>query len=343
MRKPALDRRSFLRTAAAAGAGLPVAAAALPAGAASPERPGRPAGQPGPEQPEQRERQGPAVRPSGTVFRWLGTAGWRIDHGGRTVLFDPYLTRFSTGLYVDGGKAFDPATPLVTDPALVDPHIGTPELLLVSHSHWDHINDVPYIAARTGAPVVGTETTYHLLRALDVPAGQLIVVKGGEVLDFGGGLTVEVVASRHSRNEQRRYFAPGTLNAVPARRPATVGDLPEGDTLAFQVGFDGGPTAFLTGASDFAEREAAGLRPDLAMIAVPGSAATHGYVPRLMRALGGPRTVVPVHWDTFESALVNPVRPDPHMDLAAFTAQVAQASPRTRVVVPDYLTPHTFG
>lgn len=79
------------------------------------------------------------------------------------------------------------------------------------------------------------------------------------------------------------------------------------------------------------------------MIAVPGSAATHGYVPRLMRALGNPLTVVPVHWDTFERALVNPVRPDPHMDLAAFTAQVAQASPRTRVVVPDYLTPHTFG
>lgn len=336
MRKPALDRRTFLRTAAAAGAGLPVAAAGLPAEAAPWERPARPGAEQAPEHPSRKE-------PAGTVFRWLGTAGWRIDHGGRTVLFDPYLTRFTTGLYVDGGKAFDPATPLVTDPALVDPRIGSPELLLVSHSHWDHINDVPYIAARTGAPVVGTETTYHLLRALDVPAGQLIVVKGGEVLDFGGGLTVEVVASRHSRNDQRRYFAPGTLNALPPRRPATVGDLPEGDTLAFQVGFDGGPTAFLTGASDFAEREAAGLRPDLAMIAVPGSAATHGYVPRLMRALGNPRTVVPVHWDTFESALVNPVRPDPHMDLAAFTAQVAQASPQTRVVVPDYLTPRTFG
>ncbi|MFC9331493.1 MBL fold metallo-hydrolase [Kitasatospora sp. NPDC057015] len=337
MQTPGFDRRSFLRTAAAVG--LPAPAAPSAAGALPPEAGrilDRVRGEVGPQAASAEE--GGAA---GTAFRWLGTAGWRIDHGDRTVLFDPYLTRFGTGLFQDGGR-FDPATPLVTDPLLVDPHIGAPELVLVSHSHWDHINDVPHIATGTGATVVGTETSYHLLRALGVPASQLVVVKGGEVFDFGGGLTVEVVSSRHSRNEQRRYLAPGTVNALPPRAPATVGDLPEGDTLAFQVGFEGGPTAFLMGASDFAEREVAGLRPDLAMVAVPTSTATHRYVPRLMRALGCPRTVVPVHWDVFESPLVNPVRPDPHADLAAFTEQVRQASPGTRVVVPDYLTPRTF-
>ncbi|MEU5363987.1 MBL fold metallo-hydrolase [Streptomyces sp. NPDC005925] len=273
-------------------------------------------------------------------FRWLGTAGWRIDVGDRTVLFDPYLTRFSTGLY-DG--VFDPRTRLQSRPAVVDAHIGHPELVLVSHSHWDHLADVPHIARTTGARVVGTETTYHLLVALGVDAGQISVVKGGEVLDFGG-ITVEVVPSLHSRNKKCAYFAPGTLNAPPSTVPSTISDLPEGDTLAFLVtAGEDGPSAFLMGASDFSERAVQGLRPDLAMIAVPSSSATHRYVPRLLRALDTPGVVVPVHWDNFEVPLSgSPVR-DPSMDLEAFRAEVGKVSPATRVVVPDYHTRYDGG
>ncbi|CAL9506728.1 MBL fold metallo-hydrolase [Streptomyces sp. enrichment culture] len=311
----AFGRRTVLR-GAALGAATPLVAAAADASAA-PRRPGRPDA-------------------GAAAFRWLGTTGWRIDTGGRTVLFDPYLTRFRTGLY-DG--TFDPRTPLRTDPAVVDAHIGRPDLVLVSHSHWDHLADVPYIARSTGARVVGTETTYHLLTALGVDAGRISVVKGGEVLDFGDGIVVEVVPSLHSRNKKCAYFAPGTLHAPPATVPRTIGDLPEGDTLAFQVtAGDGGPSAFLMGASDFDERAVRGLRPDLAMVAVPSSTATHRYVPRLLGALGRPGVVVPVHWDHFERPLTDPPVPDPEMRLDAFLAEVASVAPGTRTVVPDYRT-----
>ncbi|MFD3938781.1 MBL fold metallo-hydrolase [Streptomyces sp. NPDC058611] len=281
-------------------------------------------------------RNGPAA--GSASFRWLGTSGWRIDVGGRTVLFDPYITRFKTGLF-DGG--FKPGTKLSSDPELIREHIGRPEIVLVSHSHWDHIADVPHIAKSTGARVVGTETTFHLLVAFGVDPDQISVVKGGEVLDFGG-LTVEVVSSLHSRNKRHSYFAPGTLNAQPAAAPRTISDLPEGDTLAFQVtAGSGGPSAFLMGASDFSERAVQGLSPDLAMVAVPSSASTSRYVPRLLRALGGPGVVVPVHWDNFEEPLSEPPRRDPVMDLNAFIAQVHQESPTSRIVVPDYRT--TYG
>ncbi|MED7954938.1 MBL fold metallo-hydrolase [Streptomyces sp. BE303] len=337
MQHSGLARRAFLGSAAVAGAGLVTAATTGPAAAATTTATNTPATTVADDRPVPESAASPSATATDTVYRWLGTAGWRIDHGRRTVLFDPYLTRFHTGLY-DG--TFSEATALTVNTRLVDEHAGRPELVLVSHSHWDHINDVPHIALTTGATVVGTETTYHLLRAWGVPAGQLVVVRGGEVLDFGDGLVVEAVSARHSRNGRRQYFAPGTLHSAPAQPPATVGDLPEGDTLAFQLSFAGGPSAFLTGASDFAERELAGLRPDIAMVAVPSSASTHRYVPRLLEALGRPRTVVPVHWDRFETELVNPVRPD--ADLGAFVAQVRQTSPRSRVVVPDYLTPRTF-
>lgn len=271
-------------------------------------------------------------------FRWLGTSGWRIDVGGRTVLFDPYITRFTTGLF-DGGLR--PDTKVRSDHGLVREHIGSPEIVLVSHSHWDHIADVPYIARSTGARIVGTETTFHLLVAFGVDPGQISVVKGGEVLDFDG-ITVQVVSSLHSRNKRHAYFAPGTLNAPPAAAPRTISDLPEGDTLAFQVTVgSGGPSAFLMGASDFSEHAVRGLSPDLAMVAVPSGAATFRYTSRLLNALDRPGVVVPVHWDNFEEPLSEPPRRDPVMDLSGFVAQVHRESPTSRIVVPDYRT--TYG
>ncbi|WP_031522869.1 MBL fold metallo-hydrolase [Streptomyces sp. NRRL F-5123] len=323
-RNPGFPRRRLLKGAAAGAvaAGAGTVAAAAPATAAAPAA-------------------GPAdATADGVTFRWFGTSGWRVDTGARTLLVDPYLTRFPTGLFT---KPFRAATPLTTDEDLVTEHIGHPELVLVTHSHWDHFNDVPFIAASTTAQIVGTETTYHLLRAYGVDPARIIVVRGGEVLDFGG-YAVQVVSARHSRNGAHGYFAPGTLHgtAVPPR-PETIADLPEGDTLAFHVSFDGGPSAFFMGASDFSERDTTGLRPDVAMIAPPTSTSTRDYVPRLLAALGNPRVLVPVHWDNFETPLTEPPQRDPAVDWDAFLGQVHATAPRSGVVLPAYLTPYRFG
>ncbi|WP_418960455.1 MBL fold metallo-hydrolase [Streptomyces tritici] len=312
-------RRTLLR-GAAVGAAVPLLPAAAQATAAE-----RGDG-----------RAGARVPADSATLRWLGTSGWRIDVRGRGVLFDPYITRFPTGLF-DPQGTFDPATELTCDEELVARHAGRPELILVSHTHWDHVNDVPYLAKSTGARIVGTETTYHVLRSLGVDKAQISVVKGGEVLDFDG-FTVEVVPSRHSRNAKWSYFAPGTLNAPPSPAPRTISDLPEGDTLAFQLSVAGGPSMFLMGASDFDERAAAGLRPDVLMGAVQSSKATYRYVPRLLGALGRPATVVPVHWDHFERPLTGAPLRDSGMDLDGFVAEVRRCSPTSRVVVPDYTT-----
>ncbi|KUF13613.1 MBL fold metallo-hydrolase [Streptomyces silvensis] len=291
----------------------------------------------------------PARAADSVSYRWLGTSGWRIDIGtgggagartgaGRrprtaTVLVDPYVTRFPTGLFTG---AFDPDTRLRVDKPLVRRHAGTPEVICVTHTHWDHLNDVPHLARTTGARVIGTETTYHVLRSFGVAAEQLSVVKGGEVLAFDG-YVIEVASSRHSRNAAHSYFAPGTLHAPPATAPRTVGDLPEGDTLAFKVTPDGAPSALFMGASDFDERSFAGLAPDIAMVAVASTASTHRYVPRLLDALGRPGVLVPVHWDDFERPLTLPPRRD-GTDLDDFLDQAREASPGSRIVVPDYRT-----
>ncbi|MFD0970633.1 MBL fold metallo-hydrolase, partial [Plantactinospora endophytica] len=289
--------------------------------------------------PAARDRSRSAAGAAAT-FRWFGTAGWRIDIGTRTVLVDPYLSRYRTGLF-EG--AMDLATPLTVDTATVDQHVGRPETVLVTHSHWDHFNDVPHIAATTGARVLGTMTTYQLGLAAGIPSGQLGLFKGGEVLDFGD-YTVEVVASLHSRNAAYSIGIPGLRLSRPPK-PATVGDLPEGDTLAYQLTVRNGPAVFFMGASDFVERNVTGLRPDIAMVAMAASTATHEYLPRLLDALGHPAIVVPVHWDNFETPLSNPppVAPADRPRLAAMVDTIRKASPRSRIVLPEYLTSYTFG
>jgi hypothetical protein len=78
------------------------------------------------------------------------------------------------------------------------------------------------------------------------------------------------------------------------------------------------------------------------MVATQASASTHRYVPRLMAALGHPATIVPVHWDNFELPLADGPQRDPSVDLEGFAAQVRAASPGTRVLIPEYLTPYGF-
>ncbi|MEU4565291.1 MBL fold metallo-hydrolase [Micromonospora sp. NPDC023956] len=316
-----LGRRRLLGTAVGAAVATVATDSVLPSTA--PAAPGR------------RDPGGPAV-----TYRWLGTSGWRVDIGGKTVLVDPYLSRFGTGLFE---PPFDPATRLTVDPRRVAEHAGTPQTILVTHTHWDHYNDVPHIAGQSGARVFGTLTAYHLGLAYGLPTAQLSPVRGGEVLDFGD-YTVEVVASLHSRNASYSMAFPGVRAAVPPR-PETIADLPEGDTLAFQLTPRGGPSVFFMGASDFAERNLAGLAPDVAMVAVPNTDVTHEYVPRLLGALDRPATVVPVHWDNFETELENPppVTPGDRERLDIFVAAVRRVAPRTRILLPRYLTPYTFG
>lgn len=306
-------RRLFLGTAAGAALATTTPAAATP---------------------RRRDSSGPAA-----TFRWLGTSGWRIDVGTKTLLVDPYLSRFKTGLFE---PPFNQDTELTVDTTRIADHPGTPQAILVTHTHWDHFNDVPHIAGQTGARVFGTLTAYHLGLAYGLPTSQLAPVKGGEVLDFGD-YTVEVVASAHSRNAAYSMAFPG-VRVTPPPRPATIADLPEGDTLAYQVTVRGGPSVFFMGASDFVERNLAGLAPDVAMIAVPSTDVTHAYVPRLLAALDWPGTVVPVHWDNFEVELRNPPtvtgKDKDRLDL--FVAAVRDAAPRTRILLPEYLTPYTF-
>lgn len=287
---------------------------------------------------------GPSPAPTGFAsFSWLGTSGWKIRTPTTTVLLDPYVTRFDTGLAV--GK-FDAGTRLSVDHAALDSALGAPgtpegavDSILVTHTHWDHFADVPHLARTREAMVFTTLTGYHLALAMGVPREQLAVVRGGEEMHLGD-LVLRVVPSLHSRTASGALLFPGVHTRVPAT-PRTIADLPEGDTLSYLLRSPQGRSVLLLGGSDYDDRALRGLRVDTVALPVPSTDVTADYAGRLMTALDHPGQVVLVHWDDFESPLTNPplAAESTEVRMAGLVERIREVSPRTDVVLPQYRTP----
>lgn len=291
--------------------------------------------------------QEPGAKRVQVTLKYLGTAGWEISDGATIILIDPYLSRINgppppgggTGHTVaeDTRRAYrwtDLATP---DETAIDAHIQKADFILVTHTHYDHVLDVPYIALKTHAAVIGTESTENVVRAFGVPEEQLLTVRGGEDYQFRG-FSIKVIPSIHSPLDHKRYFS----SAVAARgmkAPLTLEQMhPEGGTLAYLIRFPG-HQILAFGGMNYIEREIAGLEPDVVLVGAGGSRREiYDYSGRLMRALGYPALVLPTHWDNF--LLSFEASQQAALDaLQSFLAEIAAASPKTKVIVPKYFEP----
>lgn len=278
---------------------------------------------------------------------YLGTAGWEIRSGKTVILVDPYLTRAKYGTPNDDVSPDDPR-PTVTvrdivrsDTTVIDAHIQRADVILITHTHPDHALDMPYIARKTGAVVVGTASTINLARASGVPDRQLKAVKGGEDLAFDG-FSVRAIHSLHGIF--RRPADPNAPPAIPPLFPANAappfrfGQFAEGGTLAYLIRI-AGHKVILFGSMNYIEHELEGLNPDVALIsAMPERNNLDNYTPRIMRVLGNPPVVLPTHWDRFN--VPYSVSQQPAVDrLQSFIAEVKAVSPNTKVIVPEYFKP----
>ncbi|MGI9476705.1 MAG: MBL fold metallo-hydrolase [Hyphomicrobiaceae bacterium] len=235
----------------------------------------------------------------------FGAAGWSITDGNTTVLLDPYLSRirFKGRKYGphDATEVPGDARPVVNmngaptiDTATVDARVPRADYVLLSHSHFNHCMDVPYIARKTGAIVIGTESTASVAQNGGVPEEQTIVVKGGEDLEFPE-LSLKVIPSLHSPLSCKLYR---DFGSIPLQHePLTLDEYVEGGTLAYLLRF-AGREILLFGSMNYIEREMQGLRPDIAVIAsAPPRLDIHDYTGRLLRAIGKPPLIIATHWD----------------------------------------------
>jgi len=285
-------------------------------------------------------RTGPGGEP--LEMTYFGTAGWRISDGNVVVLVDPYISRLKYG---NGGHSDDDRPHFAredlawSDTTLIDSLITEADFILCTHSHFDHLADVPYIARKTGAKVISHETANTILRAYGVPDEQLYTVRGGEDYQFED-FSVRVVPGLHSAlNEKlyydsRRYDETSNLEA-----PLRINQFIEGGTLNFLARFDR-HTVLAMGGMNFIEREFEGLEPDILLAGINGSRlGLYDYDRRLLTATGSPPVVLPTHWDNFRYPYGFSQQSNIERNILPFIEAARTISPGTTVIMPVHLEP----
>ncbi|MFV2062149.1 MAG: MBL fold metallo-hydrolase [Chloroflexota bacterium] len=242
------------------------------------------------------------VRPAQIIF--LGHSTIVIDIDGVRILTDPILR--------------PRAGPLVRLPKAIEAeHWADVDTVLISHSHWDHLDYGSLKMVGTGASIA-------------VPAGmgaELLKRGFSDVIELMPGEDHEVRGVRiEATHAEHKGFGPPV---GPTER--SIGFLVHGSRTVYFAG----DTAFFEGMAGF------GVGLDLALIPVWGWGPTakpseHLDPQGAARAIAviKPRYAVPIHWGTLHPMGFRWMRPATRIDPPHHFAQIVRrVAPRTIVRV----------
>jgi len=108
---------------------------------------------------------GSSVRPLGLRIRWLGVAGYEISDDSTVILIDPFVSRPT---FVQLLNTIKIDTSAVKHYILAPLQMQNVKVVLISHAHHDHLQDIPYILAQYPNPkarplVVGSQSAHDLI------------------------------------------------------------------------------------------------------------------------------------------------------------------------------------
>jgi L-ascorbate metabolism protein UlaG (beta-lactamase superfamily) len=260
------------------------------------------------------------------IFRWLGAAGIDLRVADGALVIDPFFTRFPLWRALLG--------PIRPARGRVAAHVPDCDLILVSHTHWDHALDVPAVARHTGARVVGSRNTGRLAAASGVPRARICEVRAGARVTQGP-FRVAVLDAEHVTLWGRPVLA-GAM-APDLRPPLWAWQYRMDTCFSFRIEAHG------LRLLDWCSARPDGARPADVLFVQPFY--NDAYYETLLGRVQ-PRLVVPMHWDDFTRPLSEPLRPGrrppgngrpmpARVDLDAFRRTVRRIAPAARVLVPE--------
>lgn len=261
----------------------------------------------------------PTPRGEPVEVRWLGTAGFALEHQGHVVLIDPYLTRASLARCV--------LAPLRPDLATLARLVPRADAIVVGHTHFDHVLDVPALARLTGARVFGSRSAVALCHLEGVAADRVTCVEPGpgerptevEV----GPFRLRFAPSVHSRMLFGRVAFPGDIADCDAVVPLRAERYRCGAVFSVEIEV-AGRRLLHVGSADLVEQGLGARDVDLLLLCVAGWTSTPRLVERVAGALA-PRAVLLSHWDDFFVPLDRPVRALPAMRGAELASRLDDA------------------
>ncbi|HXC49765.1 MAG TPA: MBL fold metallo-hydrolase [Candidatus Limnocylindrales bacterium] len=242
-----------------------------------------------------------AAGADGLRVTFLGVSTLLFRDAKTAVMTDGFFTR--PGLVRTALGRIEPDAERI-DAALKMAGIEHLDAIVTGHSHYDHAMDTADVASRTGAVIVGSESTANTARGRDFPESRIHVVRGTETLSFGD-LTVTVVPSRHFPHGQGM----GEITR-PLATPARVTEYLEGGSFSIFVE-RAGRTALVQSSAGYVEGALAGRKADVVFLGIgllgtKDDAYRDAYWRETVAAVGAKR-VIPIHWDDFTRGLEQPL------------------------------------
>jgi L-ascorbate metabolism protein UlaG (beta-lactamase superfamily) len=274
----------------------------------------------------------PAPAGPRVTVTFLGVTTLLISDGETSILTDGFFSR--------PGKLSAFLGRIAPDPERIARSLeraGIDQLAAVIpvHSHYDHAMDSPEVARRTGALLVGSESTANIARGVGFPEPRIRVVASGEAMRFGD-FELTLLRSRHFPHG----MAMGEITQ-PLVPPARALEYLEGGSWSLLFAHPAG-TLLVQGSAGWEPGALDGHHADVVLLGVGGlgtrdEAYMQEYWGAVVAAVA-PRCVIPIHWDDFTLPLDAPLVPSPRMidDFGAtmrfLAGKTASGSPALRLL-----------
>lgn len=285
----------------------------------------------------------------------MGASGFLIRRGDAVLLTAPFfsnpgLVRVGLGLPIRAD-----ANRIARGLASIEPQLARVESILVGHSHYDHLMDLPSVA-RTIAELGGrrptiyaSRTAAHILAGFPDLAADVVVVNpgAGSWRRVGRWLPVDAPRPRfrfmalHSEHEPHflglKFFG-GKLTRDRTKPPRNAWGWREGQTFAWLIDVRGpdGRYDFRLHYQDSSSSPPWGFPPvfaaaderpyDVAVLCSGGFDQVKDYPQAILRDLR-PRHVILGHWESFFRSQQRALRPVPTLDTEELVTRIGSALP----------------
>jgi L-ascorbate metabolism protein UlaG (beta-lactamase superfamily) len=194
---------------------------------------------------------------------------------------------------------------------LADNQVTELAAVLPMHSHYDHAMDAPEVARRTGAMLLGSESTANIGRGWGLPESQIQVLVDRQPVRLGQ-FVITPIESQHFQFpdpivRERALAEPEIVG--PLVPPVRVFDYRLGKAYVLHVSHPKG-SWLIVGSAGYVEGALQGLTADAVLLGVGGlgSQATD-YMENFWRetvAAVAPSRVIPIHFDSLTGPVAGP-------------------------------------